>query len=444
MTGPAADRGEPGGPDRGRAEHDGFVGALEEAVEEAVAEAVAENVPGGAPQAALGTADPDAEADSDPDRDPDRGVATGPGGPADAGTAAAAGAPGPAEGAAAGTEAAAARKKVWMRRIGRLVAWLRPVLLLLAVGGIAYVVLKHWNDVAATLRELPWYAVAASGLVLMIGMVTGTLAWQVVVDSMGKPIGFRKGAQIQLVSQLGKYVPGSVWSYVLQLELGRKAQVSRARLFTASLLHVAIAIVTSMLLGILALPVMLDDAPGAAWVFVLLPLGFVGLHPKFLAWAGERTLRLLRRPPVKLRLTWALVARVAGLAALSYTLFGLHLWLLARAVGPADFKQLLLCIGAIAVGLTMGVFAFVLPSGAGVREIVIVATLATTMPRGQAVALALVSRLLFTVADLVSAGIAALLARKVLAESAATAPPREEDAPLSMAAQGVSPDKSTQ
>lgn len=325
--------------------------------------------------------------------------------------------------------AGAAPPRAWTRRFTRVVAWLRPVLLVAAVGGIAYIVLRNWDEVSATLRELPWYAVAFSGLLIMAGMVAGTLAWQAVVDSMGKPIGFRKGAQIQLVSQLGKYVPGSVWSYVLQLELGRKARVSRARLFTASLLHVAVSVVVSLLLGMLALPVLLSDAPSAAWVFVLLPVGFVILHPRFLARAGQFTLRLLKRPPVKLRLTWGLVGRTAGLAGLAYVLFGLHLWILARAVAPADAGTLLLCVGAISIGLTSGVFAFLLPSGAGVREIVIVASLAGTMPRGQAVALALVSRLLFTIADLLCAAVAALLARRLLrGEEAADSAPRAPEA----------------
>ncbi|MGA4545043.1 lysylphosphatidylglycerol synthase domain-containing protein [Uniformispora flossi] len=306
----------------------------------------------------------------------------------------------------------------WQRVLARLMVVARPVLLVLAVGGIVYIVLGNWDEVAKTLDELPWYSVACSGFVLLVGMFVGTLSWQQLVDGMGKPIGVLKGAQIQLVSQLGKYVPGSVWTYVLQLELGRKAQVSRARIFTASLLYVIISVVTALLLGVLALPVVLKDAPGAAWAFLLLPIGFAGLHPKVLARTGEFTLRLLKRPPVKLRLTWGLVGRSAGLASFAYVLFGVHLWILARGVAPADLQQLLLCIGAIAVGLTAGVFAFVLPSGAGVREIVLVAALATTMPRGQAVALALVSRILFTVADLVSAGIAALLARHVLKDPA--------------------------
>lgn len=307
--------------------------------------------------------------------------------------------------------------KVWMRRAARLVAVARPFLLLLAIGGIAYMAYSHWGEVSDTLSEMPWYGVAASGISLLIGMAFGWLTWQTLVDSMGRPTGYAVGARIMLVSQLGKYLPGSVWAYVLQLELGRKAKVSRARLFTATLMHVAVSSIISLVLGLLALPLLLDETPQAAWIFLLVPVGLVWLHPRMLAKSGEFVLKLLRRPPVTLRLTWPLVAKLTGLTVLSYTFLGLHLWLLARSVSSADLPMILLCVGAIAVGLTLGVVAFILPSGAGVRELVIVAALASTMPRGEAVALALVSRLMFTAADLISAGVAALLGRRALGRS---------------------------
>ncbi|WTW94770.1 flippase-like domain-containing protein [Streptomycetaceae bacterium NBC_01309] len=336
--------------------------------------------------------------------------------------------------------------KVWMRRAARLVAIMRPFLLLLAIGGIAYMAYSHWGEVSDTLSEMPWYGVAASGISLLVGMTFGWLTWQTLVDSMGRPTGYAVGARIMLVSQLGKYLPGSVWAYVLQLELGRKAKVSRARLFTATLMYVAVSSIISLVLGLMALPLLLDETPQAAWVFLLVPIGLVWLHPRMLAKSGEFVLKLLRRPPVTLRLTWPLVAKLTGLTVLSYSFLGLHLWLLARSVSSADLPMLMLCVGAIAVGLTLGVVAFILPSGAGVRELAIVAALASTMPRGEAVALALVSRLMFTVADLVSAGVAALFGRRALGRTerdAAAAAESVEAGVAPKAAAGVSSGSST-
>jgi hypothetical protein len=61
------------------------------------------------------------------------------------------------------------------------------------------------------------------------------------------------------------------------------------------------------------------------------------------------------------------------------------------------------------VAMTAGLVAFVLPSGIGARELVIVGALAAVLPYGQA--LAVVSRVLFTVVELASAAAATLAAR---------------------------------
>jgi uncharacterized membrane protein YbhN (UPF0104 family) len=63
------------------------------------------------------------------------------------------------------------------------------------------------------------------------------------------------------------------------------------------------------------------------------------------------------------------------------------------------------------LAMTAGLVAFFLPSGIGARELVIVGGLATVLPYGQALALAVVSRLLFTLVELTSAGAAALVVK---------------------------------
>jgi hypothetical protein len=57
---------------------------------------------------------------------------------------------------------------------------------------------------------------------MIASILVSMYGWQVMVDDLGKPIGHRRGAQICLVGQLGKYMPGSAWAYVLQMELGGK------------------------------------------------------------------------------------------------------------------------------------------------------------------------------------------------------------------------------
>jgi len=59
----------------------------------------------------------------------------------------------------------------------------------------------------------------------------------------------------------------------------------------------------------------------------------------------------------------------------------------------------------MALAMTLGFVVVVAPSGIGVREAVLVAALAPVLDTPEALAIALVARLLFTVADLIAAAV---------------------------------------
>jgi uncharacterized membrane protein YbhN (UPF0104 family) len=255
----------------------------------------------------------------------------------------------------------------------------------------------NWGEFWRTLHGIPWESSGLSLVALVASIGVSTYGWQVVVDGLGPAIGYRRGARICLVGQLGKYVPGSVWAYLLQMELGRKAGLGRARVFTGSLIQFGIGLVAALPLAMLAGP--------RAWLLATLPIAVV-LHPKVLTWGTSLVLKVLRKPPLPQALSGRTVGAAFGAAVLAWTLQGVHLWLLIGSV------NLLTCIGAMALAMTAGTFAFVLPSGAGVREAVLVAVLtAGGISAGQALAFALASRVMFTIADLLTAVFAAANSR---------------------------------
>ncbi|MFC0115904.1 lysylphosphatidylglycerol synthase transmembrane domain-containing protein [Kibdelosporangium aridum] len=286
-----------------------------------------------------------------------------------------------------------------------VIAWARRVLVLVVIGFAGWQVAKSWNEVWATLKTLSWSAVLISELFVLAGIFLGAYAWQIMVDDLGKPIGFLRGSQFYLVGSLGKYVPGSVWAYLLQMELGRKAGVPRARIFVGTLISLGVSVVAMSLLGLLSLPSVLDHAPNAVWLFALLPLGIIALHPKVLTWGTSLVLKLLRKAPLDHELRYGIVGKLLGVQVASYVCYGTHLWVLAESAGSPTFRDWLLTIGAISVGLLGGIFVFILPSGAGVRDAILVGVLASTLPASQALAFALVSRLMFIVGEVLSAGV---------------------------------------
>ncbi|OXM71150.1 lysylphosphatidylglycerol synthase transmembrane domain-containing protein [Amycolatopsis vastitatis] len=288
----------------------------------------------------------------------------------------------------------------------------RWVAILLVIAFAAKQLASNWGEFWHTLRDVAWESSLLSLVALVAAILVSTWGWQTMVDDLGKPIGYARGAQICLVGSLGKYVPGSVWAYLLQMELGRKAGLARARIFTGSLIQLGVGVVSALVVSLLAAPAVFSNSPRALWLFVLIPLGLAMLHPKILTWGTSLVLRILRRPPLAHPLGWRVVGKVFAASTAAWCLQGVHLWLLANSVGTPGVSGFVLCVGAMAVAMTVGTFAFILPSGVGVREVAQVAVLtASGLTVGQATAFAVASRVMFTVADLLTAGLAAVAAR---------------------------------
>lgn len=295
-----------------------------------------------------------------------------------------------------------------------LLSAVRRTLTAVVLAAVSYAAITGWTTVSGTVRALSPASLLLSAAALVAGLLAGTVGWQIVLDTLGPPVGLRRAGRILLVGSLGKYVPGSVWAYVLQMELGRKAGVERSRILTASIVQTAVSVVAALLLGIAALPLVLRQTPQAGWLYCLLPVGLAVLYPPLLSRLVDSGLRLLRRPGLEHPIGYTAIGKTLLCSLVSYGFFGVHLWLLTATwsrntvVGTGG---VLLCTGAIAVAMTVGMFAFVLPSGVGLREALVAAALSSVLPPARAVAVALVSRLFFTLGDVAAAGLAALAGR---------------------------------
>jgi hypothetical protein len=281
------------------------------------------------------------------------------------------------------------------------------VFTLAVVAAVTYATVSQWSDVRAYLDGLSWRSVTLSFVMVLLATITATMGWRAALTNFGHRVPVRTASQIYLVGVLAKYLPGSVWAFVLQMELGKRAKLPRSRPFLASVTLAGYGATSGLLFGLFALPA-LAQLSGALVVAVLIltPLALVCAHPAVLTWLLRRITALVRRPADFETLTWRGMAPVLGWAVATSVVLGMHLWFLSGA-GTTGVEGFSRSVGAIGLGLTLGMLAFLAPSGLGAREAIIVAALAPYMSAGAALGLALTSRLLFTIGDLVAAGVAA-------------------------------------
>ncbi len=301
-------------------------------------------------------------------------------------------------------------KPAWRARV------LTGVRIVAALGIVFYLInttVNQWSEVRGVFHELSWPALILSFLAVLIGIGCNMMAWRAAAADVDHRLPVRTAAPIMLVGQLGKYLPGSVWAYVVQADLARRAGVPRARAFVASLVSTGIGITIGLLIGTIGLPTALegakDDAHGVVGriafiaALVALPFALVCAYPRVLTRLMQFVLRILRRPPLDRPLSWHGVVGPGVWSAFAYGLIGTHLWFIAHGTAPG-FGGWLRCIGVMALAMSVSVFVVIAPSGIGVREFLITIALGGG---GTALGIALASRLLFTIADVVAAGVAA-------------------------------------
>lgn len=293
----------------------------------------------------------------------------------------------------------------------------RLVLLVLVCAAAGWALHTHWGQARDALLDLPPWAPPAAVLAGMAGLAAQMMAWRALLAGLGSPLPRRVAARVMFVGQLGKYLPGSVWAFVAQVELARDHAVPRTRGAAATLLAVAVTVATGLAVAAVALP--LSSAEAARrwwWILAPAPLFLAALHPRVIAWG----LGLATRPFARFRAVteagpWDVGGR-AITAAVTWTLLawaplGAHLWVLTWAVGGDALSSLGPAVGAYALAWTLGLLVVFAPAGLGVREAVLVVALAPVVEAGAALVLAVLSRLVMTVADLGWAGLGLLTSR---------------------------------
>ncbi|GIH89696.1 lysylphosphatidylglycerol synthase domain-containing protein [Planobispora siamensis] len=294
-----------------------------------------------------------------------------------------------------------------MKRLVRL------AFLLVALGFGAWAVASQWDAVRAGFARLSWSSLTLSLLAVVAALGGGMMTWRSLLADLGSPLPLRPAAKVFFVGQLGKYIPGSLWPVLAQMEMGRELGVPRPRSAAAFFLTMPVQLGSGLLVSAVTL---LAARPGAAapyaWMFLLIPVLAVAFEPRVINAVIGFGLRKLGRAPLERPLTRRGMLAALGWALSGWIAYGLHLAAIVHQLGPSGASAVVFCIGAFALSWCLGIMTFVVPAGAGVREVAMVAVLAPLMDRGSAIAAALCSRVVIILGDLVCAGAAGLAARR--------------------------------
>lgn len=293
-----------------------------------------------------------------------------------------------------------------------------------AVGLAVWALWSRWPQVVAAIGRLDARDLVAAALATIGNLIFTGLAWRALLADLGARLPVSLAARVFFVGQIGKYVPGSLWPLIVQAELAKR-HVARRSTAAATFVLILLGGASALVVGLLTLPFAPNGGGGQLpWVALLVLPAAALLHPGVLGRLLDRGLRLLGRPPLE---QWTSVRGTmvaTGWVLVAWFFAGLQVWLLMVPLGaPASWRTLALAVGGYAIAWAIGLVVVVAPAGAGARELALAAILSPVLDRGAVVVVVLLSRVLFTAADLALAGIGFTAGRRTVSTPAAPASP---------------------
>ncbi len=265
----------------------------------------------------------------------------------------------------------------------------------------------QWSQVEARAAGLraDWWLVAASVALVLATYALLVHAWRTLVAAWGAPLAFGDAVRIWTVSNLGRYLPGKVWSIAAMGLLARRAGVPAAAASGAAvagtLVNLAAGFAVLLVAGGRVLRSVVPGAGSAAVAIAVAATVGLALLPVLLAPAMRAAARLLgREVPVReapARVLWFVV--LANVAA--WVGYGIAFRLFAMALTPGSAGNWLGYLAVFCGSYLAGYLVLFAPGGIGVREGTMVALL-TTLGLASTVdawLLAVASRLWLTVLE---------------------------------------------
>lgn len=288
----------------------------------------------------------------------------------------------------------------------------QAAVLLVAVGFLVALVASQWS----ALRAYDWRLAPGWALLALVGLEITWLfeldTWRMILAGLGAPLRYRQAAPIWFLSNIVRYIPGNIWQFLGMAELAHEAGAPRLLTLTSIVLHQVIS--TAVGVALAACYFALFDA--GDWLrtlrplLLLMPFGLLLLQPRILEGALNWLLRKVKRPPIRVLLTWRQIWLLVGRYFVVWAAMGLSFAALVRSLTPVDWPAAPYLVASWAAAYVIGYLTLLTPAGLGVREGALAILLFPIVPQGVAAVIAIMARLWMVAGEALGVG-AALVVR---------------------------------
>ena len=273
----------------------------------------------------------------------------------------------------------------------------------------------QWSAAADRLASLSigWGWIAAATAVVFLTYLLLIETWRKILTGWQAHLSFPVASRIWFVSNLGKYLPGKIWSIAAMSVMAREHAVSPMAAAGSSILIQLVTVATGIALVLVTGIRAVSQPVVAVIIGVVLAAGIASIPvvlPRLARAVGNLAGRSIEVPPLPAATLWLSVAR----SMVSWIAYGIAFQLFVKGVLGSAAGATSSYIAVYAASYIIGFLALFAPGGVVVRESALVAGMVRLGLASQpdAFAVAVASRLWLTVVELLPGFVYMALARR--------------------------------
>lgn len=298
--------------------------------------------------------------------------------------------------------------------ISKLFSFLIIIVIFFFLGKQFY---KNWGQLSQYQWQINGFIMVVSFMVIFLVYILVAFGLKLTLYFLGKRISVQDSFRINYLSNIGKYVPGNIWSIAGYVYIADKMGFSKKTMLISKILFAIIQTIAGCVLLIvinLFFPEVISSflfnriITIVFIVLLTLPL----LYPVILERIVNFFLIKMAKKKISLRFKKSNLLVLMLLSTVIWISYGMWFWIFIRAIYPVPIINLVAFIAIFFLSWFSGFLVFVVPGGLGVREGVMTILLKPLMPLPVAIVIPLLLRIATIIADLLSFTIALSLKNK--------------------------------
>lgn len=281
----------------------------------------------------------------------------------------------------------------YLRKIGSFII---VALLCFFMGRI---LVQNWRNIPfAELHFNGWWIIL-SLICLFASFTLSALIWVKLLKGLGTKVGLVRAMKSIALSQVGRYAPGRIWSYIGRAELGKVYAIPRTSSAVGLFVETELLVISASIafLGglafsfgqwkVVALPHSLY------FLLLLIPFEIAFLHPTVTKRLAGPLLRIFHREAPTVTLHYKVLLMLTLLYVIAWYLSGIGFYFMTKAVYPIKWSACIAISAAYPAAWLVGFLSLITPSGFGVREGILVLLLTPLIPTPMAITLSFLARI---------------------------------------------------